>query len=275
MFNNLVKDNYKVSFFEKSNCYTFEIPNFFSEEQYDILYKNLPNIERGEAANHNLEFYDKSKQNQLKDFISEVNGDRYNKTVGKSLILNEFVQQIKDPKFINILMKTFYFKILKSRVYDPKNFLKLLIRKNRGVKQKSSLLIDKFLYNDIITTVEFAYMYNGAKSYPHTDGMKKIMSLLLYFPDENMSDETSQNLGTTFYTSNEFNLQKKTSKNNINTYEESENFKRRNNKSMTLPFKKKNLYGFIKSHKSWHSVEPFDIHPDFVRKNININMLLI
>ena len=155
MFNNLIKDNYKVNFFEKSNCYTFEIPNFFSDEQYNMLYKNLPNIERREAANYNLDFYDKSKQNQLKDFISEVDGDRYDKTVDKSLILKEFVQQIKSPKFINNLMKTFYFKILKSRACDPKNFLKLLIRKNRGVKQKSNLLVDKFLYNDIITTVEF------------------------------------------------------------------------------------------------------------------------
>ena len=36
--------------------------------------------------------------------------------------------------------------------------------------------------------------------------MKKILSLLLYFPDEKMSNEQKNKLGTTFYNSDEFNL---------------------------------------------------------------------
>ena len=101
-------------------------------------------------------------------------------------------------------------------------------------------------------------MFNGAQSFPHTDGMKKILSLLLYFPDEKISNEQKNKLGTTFYNSDEFNLSG-LGKNKVNSFERSESFKNRNKIVGTFPFEKKNLYGFIKSHKSWHSVEPFYI----------------
>ena len=39
--------------------------------------------------------------------------------------------------------------------------------------------------------------------------------------------------------------------------------------------KKKSLFGFIKSHKSWHSVEKININENFIRKSININLLLV
>ena len=129
--------------------------------------------------------------------------------------------------------------------------LKLLIRKNRTVLKK--LIIDKLLFNDIYTTFEIAYMFNGAQSFPHTDGMKKILSLLLYFPDEKISNEQKNKLGA-FYNSDEFNLSG-LGKNKVNSFE-SESFKNRNKIVGTFPFEK-NLYGFIKSHKSWHSVDLF------------------
>ena len=171
-------------------------------------------------------------------------------------------------------LKQFLTRIIKSRIYDPKNMLKLLIRKNRTVLKKGNSIIDKLLFNDIYTTFEIAYMFNGAQSFPHTDGMKKILSLLLYFPDEKISNEQKNKLGTTFYNSDEFNLTG-LGKNKVNSFEDSESFKKRNKIVGTFPFEKKNLYGFIKSHKSWHSVEPFYIEENFVRRNININILLI
>ena len=274
MFENLLTNNLNVNFFEKSNCYAFEIPNFLSDDQYNALYKNFPNIKKNEAQNFNEVFHDKDNQHQLKAFVTEVHPDKYNKLIIENPILNEFTQTFKNPKLSDLFINKFFFKILKSRIFDSKNFLKLLIRKNRSISKKSDSLVDKFLYNDILTTVGLTYMYNGAQSFPHTDGMKKIMSLLLYFPDENVSDETNKNLGATFYDSNEFNLTG-FGKNNVATFKDSENFKKKNKASMTFPFKKKNLYGFIKSHKSWHSIEPFNVNDNFIRKNININLLLV
>ena len=149
-----------------------------------------------------------------------------------------------------------------------------MIRKNRSVNKKSENFLDKIIYNDILTTTELSFMYNGAESFPHTDGLKKILSLMLYFPDEDLSDDEITSLGTTFYNSSEFNLTGY-GKNDIQTHGDSKNFKNRNFNKTTFPFKKCNLYGFIKSHKSWHSVEPINIRKDFIRRSININLLLI
>jgi len=274
MFQNLLEKNHEINFFDYSNCHAFEIPNFLDDDQYKELNKNIPNLQKTDAQELNDKFDDKKNQHQLKAYINELNKEPYNKFIEKNLILNEFANIFKNSKMNEFFLKQFFTRIIKSRIYDPKNMLKLLIRKNRTVLKKENSIIDKLLFNDIYTTFEIAYMFNGAQSFPHTDGMKKILSLLLYFPDEKMSNEQKNNLGTTFYNSNEFNLTG-LGKNKVNSFEESESFKNRNKIVGTFPFEKKNLYGFIKSHKSWHSVEPFNIEENFVRRNININILLI
>ena len=274
MFQNLINKDYMVNFLEYSNCYAFEIPNFLDDDQYNALYRNIPNLKKNDAEKLNDKFNDYDSQFKLKAHINELDQKSYEKFIKNNPILNEFAQIFKNPVMNKFFLKKFYSKILKSRFYDPKNFLKLLLRKNRTVNHKQERFIDKLIYNDFYTTFEIAYMFNGAESFPHTDGMKKMMSLLLYFPDENISYEKKKNLGTTFYKSEEFNLNG-LGKNAVNTFEDSKNFKLRNKIDGTTPFEKKSLYGFIKSHKSWHSVEPFNIHDNFIRRNFNINILLV
>ena len=94
---------------------------------------------------------------------------------------------------------------------------------------------------------------------------------MLYFPDDNLSPEQVSSLGTTFYKS-EINNLKNT---HIISSEKEKEFKKNSEVILTLPFKKKNLYGFIKSHNSWHTVEPINYNDDFIRKSININLLLL
>ena len=274
MFQNLINKDYEVKFLDYSNCFAFEIPNFLDDDQYNVLYENIPNLKRNDAEKLNDKFNDSDSQFKLKAHINELDQKSYKKFIEDNSILDEFAQIFKNPAMNKFFLKKFYSKILKSRLYDPKNFFKLLLRKNRTVDHKREKFIDKLLYNDFYTTFEIAYMFNGAESFPHTDGMKKMMSLLLYFPDENISPEKNKNLGTTFYKSDEFNLNG-LGKNRVDTFEDSKNFKLRNKIDGTIPFKKKSLYGFIKSHKSWHSVEPFNIHDNFIRRNFNINILLV
>ena len=97
--------------------------------------------------------------------------------------------------------------------------------------------------------------------------------MMLYFPEENVPDHLYKNLGTTFWNSNEFGLKESDIK--VKTFEDSEKFKKENQISLNFPFKKKNIFGFIKSHKSWHSLEPIEVQEGFIRKNININLLLV
>lgn len=273
MFESLIENKLNIKYFNETNCFAFEIKDFLSEEQYNLLYTNLPNIKINEFRNYNRSYDDIKSQHRLKAFVTEVDGISYEKLIYKNLVLKEFVRTIKNPKFINKVMKDFFPNILKSRIFDKKNFFKLLLRKNRATDKKSHSLIDKLLYNDIISTVGFAYMEEGAQIFPHTDGLKKILTMMLYFPEEDIPDHLYKNLGTTFWNSNEFGLKENDIK--VKTFEDSEQFKKRNQVSLNFPFKKKNIYGFIKSHKSWHSLEPIKVKKNFIRKNININFLLI
>jgi hypothetical protein len=275
MFENLLKNKVNIKFFRETNCYAFEIENFLSQDQYESIYNNLPVIKISEFKEFNKDFDNKDSQHQFKAFIAEGFTDKYNKFIYENIILNEFVKTMKSPEMIKMLMKKFFWKILISRIFDPKNFLKLLLRKNRPVVKKSDKLYDKFLYNDILCNVSLTYSCKESQLFPHTDGMKKILSLMLYFPDKNMSDSIKKNLGTTFWDSAEFALTQDDLKNKIANLEDAEKFKKKNKISITLPFKEGSLFGFIKSHKSWHSVEPSKLDNDYIRKNLIINLLLV
>ena len=269
MFENLLTKKLDIEFKELSNCYTFEIFDFLSDQQYEELEKNFPKMNAIEAKKINNSFDDVNAQQKLKAYISEVDKELFNNEILSNPVLKDFVETLKSPLFANFLMEKFYFKILKSRILDIRNFTKLLTRKSRPYKKRKNYL-EKFCFNEIYTTVEWAYMFNGSDSWPHTDGVKKILSLLLYFPDKILTENQINNLGTTFFDSNEYNLN--TSK--IQNLSQANKF-REENKSFTLPFKKKSLFGFIKSHKSWHAVNKIEIDENFIRKNININLLLV
>ena len=41
------------------------------------------------------------------------------------------------------------------------------------------------------------------------------------------------------------------------------------------PFEANCVYGFLRNNVSWHTVEPLDVSPEYMRKSININFLSI
>lgn len=276
MFENLLTDKLDIKFYKETNCYAFEIENFLSEEQYKALYENLPDVKISDFKKFNENYDKKDSPLQFMAFIAEGFTDKYNEFIYENPVMNEFVKKtMKNPIWIKRLMRKFYFKILKSRIYNLRSFFKLLIRINKPVDQKSDSLLNKFFYNEILCNPSFTYMTQDGQLMPHTDGEKKILSLMLYFPDENIPEEINNNLGTSFYDCNDFAFTSKDVGRKVSNFIESENFKKKNKISLTLPFKKKNLYGFIKSHKSWHSVEPRKVSHKFIRKTMIINLLLV
>jgi len=48
--------------------------------------------------------------------------------------------------------------------------------------------------------------------------------------------------------------------------------KKKKSKILKVPFKKKNLYGFIKNNLSWHYVNEINVDQSYIRKSININI---
>jgi len=272
-FKNIINKDLEIKFFNFPNCFAFEIENFINDEQYELLKNNLPNIKSPEFKDLNDQFFNLDYQHNKTFYINEINKQNYEKHILSNKVLNNFSSIIKNPDFAKKLINKLYFKILYSRRKDFKNFFRLLFRKNKyGYKDKKSFT-DQLFFNHLHTTFEIAYMYNGAESWPHTDGIKKVLSLLMYFPEDDSKEKQFESLGTTFYKSDEFCLKSEDYK--INSFEKSREFKKKSILAGSFPYKKKSLFGFIKSHNSWHLVEPFDIKKDFIRKNFNINILLI
>ena len=119
MFENFFSKKLNIDFKKDSNCYAFEIPNFLSDEQYNILYQNFPKIGVTEASKINHSFFDTNSQHQLKASLTELDPENYSKYILSNNILEEFVKTIKRAIY-RFFVKKFYFKILKSRILDPK-----------------------------------------------------------------------------------------------------------------------------------------------------------
>ena len=91
--------------------------------------------------------------------------------------------------------------------------------------------------------------------------------VMIYFPE---NEDKEKNYGTTFWQSNNSNFKNK----HLNSIEEQNLFYLHSKEIFRTSFKKNVLYGFIKNSKSWHSVEPADLHQNYVRKSININFFI-
>ena len=65
MFENLLTNKLDIKFFKETNCYAFEIENFLSDEQYNALRENLPDIKINEFKNYNPSFDDQNHQHRL------------------------------------------------------------------------------------------------------------------------------------------------------------------------------------------------------------------
>ena len=55
---------------------------------------------------------------------------------------------------------------------------------------------------------------------------------------------------------------------------EKEFFYKNVKRNIKLEFEPLILFGFIKNELSWHEVEKINIHPDYIRKSINLNYLI-
>ena len=254
--------NLKIKYLKTKPYYVFEIENFLSEELYNFLYKNFPCVDFNNVNSKKLE-----KNNFKYSFNSR--SEEYYELLNKNKTMTEINKMFMNEDFIKIILKIFYIKFLSSRSRDFKYLLKLLRLKRYQYKKKRTFF-DKFFFSDVLADIEFSFMKNNAKIVPHTDSRQKLISLMLYFPDRELSEEQISILGTSFFDSNTKNLSNK----HLEEKKDEIEFKKFSRKILTLPFKKFSLFGFIRNDKSWHTVEEFNIHPNFVRKSININLYI-
>jgi hypothetical protein len=75
----------------------------------------------------------------------------------------------------------------------------LLLRFKRFDHNKNKKFYENVFFCDIKTQIEYSWMFNKSKIVPHTDSRLKLLSLMLYFPDDNLDENNKKILGTTFY----------------------------------------------------------------------------
>jgi len=251
-----------IKFIQEKPYYIFEIESFLNDTEYSIIDENFPKVEKEklkDGVGNKLNF--NNRDQVYKDL--DANGNKAIK------ILNEKF----DENFFLNLTKKIKKQLIISRLSNLTNFTNLknlysLFRKTKIVnKNYKKNIIQKLLYSNYQYTFEFSYMYNNAFLLPHTDKESKLVSLMLYFPSKNLEN---LNIGTTFYNSKLKNFGNDHFFPNV---EENVSFYEKNlTETITFPFKKKNLYAFIKSDLSWHAVKKLRIPENEVRRSININL---
>ena len=252
----------QIEFLQKKPFYIFKIENFLSDSEYQALDENFPSNENktriSDQDQGNKQAFD-NRDESYKDLISK-----------KNIAINILEKKINE-KFCLDLLKKLKKEVFVSRLVnltDLSNLKNLysIIRKPKLVdKEIKKNFIQKFLYSHFQRVFEFSYMHKGAFLLPHTDQKSKLISLMLYFPSKNLENA---NIGTTFYKSKSKNF----SNQNFNLFRKENDLSLEENfeETITVPFKKKDLFCFIKSDVSWHAVKKLEIPENEVRRSVNV-----
>lgn len=249
----------KIEFIQRRPYCIFKINNFYTDNGFINVLENFPNIEyinNNQITEYNNKYY----------FNSE--GEFYKKLIDENKVLNELHENV----FNKDLMKSIFNPLFKHFLYARKKDIIILLRLLKfpyfDINRFSNNDIYSILFNKIRPIIEFSYINNNGCVVPHTDNRNKLVSMLTYFPDNNLENST-KHLGTKFWISKISNYE--------NTHFKDDKEARFINESelvFNTPFDKKNLYGFIKSSHSWHSVSKINIPENTSRKSINISLII-
>lgn len=121
-------------------------------------------------------------------------------------------------------------------------------------------------------TFEFSYLEAGCYIPPHTDVPGKLISLMLYFPDDGVRYPTTA--GTEFYRGKNNAKAESGWLTGMMDDESSKRFFEKHETFYTSEFGPNKLVGFVKSSDSWHGVHHLELPPDASRRSLNINYYL-
>ena len=200
-----------------------------------------------------------------KDGKFGITSDGVNKDIKNFYDTNYYVKKFHDliinKNFYVQILNKLYFEIIKSNLDNPLRAIKYLRPYELIGKSVSNY---NFFKSNFFANIEYSYIKNNGGIVPHTDSIKKIFTMMLYFPDNN-----EENYGTSFLASSK--------KNYSNTHVDNmDNLLKDKSTSILYktPFKKNTIFGFIRNDKSWHFVEKQDVNKDYIRKSVNINFIL-
>jgi hypothetical protein len=155
-------------------------------------------------------------------------------------------------------------------ISDLNRFLRPALRKARGLeglrrwRRRDRQTLVPVADVPVTFGYEFSILEDGAYLEPHTDAPAKLVSLLLYFADDDWRPEFG---GTTDVCRAKNPAQDRNWMNRSLGFGETETV-------FSSAFKPNRLFGFIKSENSLHSVSPLACGPDRKRLSFNFNVLI-
>lgn len=250
-FDNLKLSNHPATII-KSPFFVFCIDKYLPEGLFDELDKSFPSMKY---------FCRVAAEGSKKSFSSRKDADVFQSFIKESLVWKEFVEALSSYAFIN----------------DLKFLCRDALRSSRGISaykiwKKSNdqkKIIDKIFYrliDNIDIQFEFSVFSDGGYIRPHTDSRKKLISLLLYFPDDKW--DNSYKGGTTFFDTESSTLKQNWENKPLDDYTGLIPF-------YETPYEKNILCGFVKSCNSWHSVERLKLPDGIFRRSLCINIIRV
>lgn len=241
------------SIFEKKNFldnkFYFDLKKSFPSNKYFIRKSNEG--KKLSFDNRDHIFFDFLDQNDCwKEFYSQVNN---------KIFVKYFFELIKED--LNEINERMNIKKVYFNEKYSENFFNRLLRK-----------IIRLNYTNIRLGFQFSKIKMGCYIPPHCDVSNKLLSLMLYFPDD--SSTKIDKLGTNFFkiiNKNKKNFDNWDSK--LMSDDEAQIFFENYEKFYTSNFDNNKLVGFIKNDKSWHGVEK--ILDNIERNSININLYIV
>jgi len=229
----------------------FSIGNFFDYNFYLDIKKLFDNLESKEL-------------NLTKNFgKTSIRSDQANFDNNKeNQIFSKLNKIIFSDDFFYFFVKNSYIKNAMSQ----SNILRKIKYLRYPILENSKVSLLDFLFSKISVSYSFSYIKNNGGIVPHVDSERKYLSLLLYFPDD---IEKEIEYGTTFWSSKSPNF----SNTHIQDVAKISEFKNKSKVFFKSPFVANCLYGFNRNDFSWHTVEPMDVNPNYVRKSLNINLI--
>jgi hypothetical protein len=257
----MLNENLDINFVNNKNFPVFFIDNFFDYTFYSNLRKNFPLFNK-----------DKFKKFANDKYALSLEDDYYKSISQNNVVLSDLKILLKSKEFVQKMYSLLYYKILFSNNHNILRTIKYLRPFVKLDSEKKSFF--DFMYSKLKISIQFSYMLNNSKIVPHVDSVKEVIALLIYFPqyDENQNEYAiEKKYGTVFWESNSFNYDNQ----HLLDKDEENLFKKKNKIFYISDYTHNTCCGFIRNDKSWHTVEPFDIGLNYIRRSININFILI
>jgi len=237
----------------------FKVSNFLNDNDFDKIKNEFFDLD----DNLEKKFIGKRENKDLKFSINSFSPE-YKNYILSNPTLKQLHQEIVSQKFLNYLSKKLNFEILNSKASNLFHFVKLLKFKQLALER-----IKKYGLYDLINIkkkiniqLEYSWMKTNLFLKPHTDAPNKLISLMLYFPDDD--NYNKENMGTIYWDYKKNNYK--------NIYEDINTIQENGKILLQNKFEGKTLFGFIKNDKSWHSVPKLHLPKNKYRKSININL---